>query len=134
MSAEVFELETVVICDDIRQENNGKLFLIGAYTANILVASFPASFPLRALIITKPGTEAPHSFALEWNFEGTTLATLGANQERPDEEGVGIALMLPAVPLSFPTAGLLKLEIIAGDKRQTVIAKRLEQSSVPPRI
>ena len=31
-----------VLCDDIRKEDNGKLILIGVYTGNILVSTFPA--------------------------------------------------------------------------------------------
>tara|TARA_R110002072_G_scaffold112741_1_gene241876 strand:+ start:239 stop:631 length:393 start_codon:yes stop_codon:yes gene_type:complete len=33
---------SALICDDIRQESNGKMFLIGAFVENMGVPSFPA--------------------------------------------------------------------------------------------
>jgi hypothetical protein len=35
-------VKTVVVCDDVRREENGKDILIGVYSAGVLVAQFPA--------------------------------------------------------------------------------------------
>jgi hypothetical protein len=41
---------SVVICDDIRQETNGKQILIGVYGSAVLVPSMPFSIPLSVWI------------------------------------------------------------------------------------
>lgn len=34
-----------LICDDVRQENNGKLIIIGLYTPNVMAFQIPMSLP-----------------------------------------------------------------------------------------
>jgi hypothetical protein len=41
-----FKVRDVLVCDDIRTEDNGKQILIGVYTGNILLNEFPASLLL----------------------------------------------------------------------------------------
>lgn len=41
---------TVIFCDDIRQEMNGKFFIIGAYTSEIAVFTNPAYFSIGTYI------------------------------------------------------------------------------------
>lgn len=40
--------KNALICDEIRQENNGKLIFIGVYTGDILASGFPLSLRLTA--------------------------------------------------------------------------------------
>jgi hypothetical protein len=40
------QVQHVIVCDDIRQESNGKQFLIGVYNDAILVPKFPAPLSL----------------------------------------------------------------------------------------
>lgn len=42
------KFKCVVICDDIRREDNGKQILIGVYSGNIVVEKFPANLVLSA--------------------------------------------------------------------------------------
>lgn len=43
-------IKNVVICDDIRREDNGKNMLIGVYSGSIIVSGFPANLSLAAWI------------------------------------------------------------------------------------
>ncbi len=38
------EIETVLVCDDIREEITHKLILIGVYSGNFVVPEFPSNF------------------------------------------------------------------------------------------
>lgn len=40
-----YDIMSVLLCDDIRQEINGKEILIGVYTTAIIFGGFPASMP-----------------------------------------------------------------------------------------
>lgn len=40
-----FRHHYTLMCDEVRQENNGKLILLGLYTPNITIASLPAVLP-----------------------------------------------------------------------------------------
>lgn len=43
---ESFALDYAIVCDQVRREENGKLFLIGVYGGNIVVPTVPAILPV----------------------------------------------------------------------------------------
>ena len=49
-----------ILCDDVRQENNGKLILLGMYTPDISVPQIPFVLPMltvfQCLDTDRPGT------------------------------------------------------------------------------
>jgi hypothetical protein len=47
-------ISKVLICDDIRVENNGKYILIGVYTDDILVSSLPATLSFMTYLQIRP--------------------------------------------------------------------------------
>lgn len=49
-----FDISSVVLCDEVRQENNGKHILIGVYIHAVLVEDFPANLLLSVWIELKP--------------------------------------------------------------------------------
>ena len=44
------KLDYAILCDDIRKEDNGKMMLIGIYSGDILVPTFPSKLPLSMLL------------------------------------------------------------------------------------
>ncbi len=48
------DIEYVIVCDDIRREDNGKELLIGVYTRDIVVGAFPAVLQLAFWICYVP--------------------------------------------------------------------------------
>ncbi|RTL63702.1 MAG: hypothetical protein EKK41_22925 [Hyphomicrobiales bacterium] len=46
----MIELKYGLLCDEVRREDNGKLFFIGAYGPSILVAAFPATLVLSLVL------------------------------------------------------------------------------------
>jgi hypothetical protein len=41
----IYQVQSVIVCDDVRQETSGKEILIGVYNSLAYVKSFPALFP-----------------------------------------------------------------------------------------
>jgi hypothetical protein len=44
MSDTRYTIHSIIVCDDVRHESNGKAFLIGVYTGDIIVPAFPVNF------------------------------------------------------------------------------------------
>lgn len=63
-----------VICDDIRREDNGKQILIGVYSENIGIPSFPANIALSIWLqcIGSKAGEVPFDFRLL--FDGREIS------------------------------------------------------------
>lgn len=49
-----FDISATVLCDEVRQENNGKHILIGVYLHTVLVEDFPANLTLSVWTEIKP--------------------------------------------------------------------------------
>jgi hypothetical protein len=49
-----FDISSVVLCDDVRQENNGKHILIGVYLHTVLVSDFPTNLALSVWVEINP--------------------------------------------------------------------------------
>lgn len=49
-----FDVSSVVLCDDVRQEANGKHILIGVYIDSVLVVDFPTNISLTIWVVFKP--------------------------------------------------------------------------------
>lgn len=104
--------DLAIFCDDIRQEQNGKLLLIGVYTGTMVISSFPFTGRLSILVASTEFSDGPMRFGLE-SSEGTTFglleAELESNQDYPDAASY---LPLPPFPviLSSPTELRLYVE------------------------
>jgi hypothetical protein len=57
-------LRSTLICDDIRREDNGKLFFVGVYTPGIRFAQLPASIALCAFQVWEADAPGSHQFRL----------------------------------------------------------------------
>ena len=83
--AHPFDVETIVVCDFVRHESNGKDILIGVYGSGIRVEALPTSIPLSIWIEAKP--HKPGTFPVK-------LRILGPNEV--------VILSLPVTHITFP--------------------------------
>jgi hypothetical protein len=105
-----FRVASVVVCDDIRVEQNNKFILIGVYTGNIVVGGFPAEIGLCWWI--QFFVEELGKFELEMQLikeDGAALLRLGAALELIEREwGV---ISIPKLPLQIQSDGSFKLQM-----------------------
>lgn len=91
---EGFSVETALICDEARIEANGKYFLIGVYTGDVVVASTPVDLLLTGFLILN----APTAFTTELNIRaainGTKVSQLQGTISA--ETGGAIPIQIPA--------------------------------------
>lgn len=117
--------EFVVLCDDIREEVGNKRSLMGVYSDNLILKSFPATLPKICLYImlggikrqfenihvrTKLPKSDPHSFELK----ALPLISVGQNMS------MGIVIS----PLKVQTQGNARFEIsLDDDEKPSLIYK-----------
>ncbi len=59
------------MCDDIRQEINGKRTFVGVYNPKVLVPSFPASLAFHLVLVVSFESKGEGPFSLRITSEGT---------------------------------------------------------------
>jgi len=110
MPAPVLKLSPAVICEDIRQEINGKYILIGVFSADIRVVQFPipVSFALWLPTIAE-GTGSVNIEVRIVSPTGAFLAQAKANVE------IGVAgrgaIPVPPAVVQIQEPGMLKFQV-----------------------
>lgn len=109
--------ESLVLCDDVRYENNGKLLLIGVYSDIVQVIKLPLQLRSLGLAIkAKAMSTGRFSFSVSVaDPQGNNL--LDANGELNYEGEVGRIIWLPVVmgPALLTTEGTYGVRITLGD-------------------
>lgn len=103
-------IKSVIICDDIRREDNGKQMLIGIYVGSIEVSSFPINLALAIWIEHKP--TAVGETDIEVRFLGPSDAQLfhssfHAKFHATERSSVGMG----SIPLQFQGPGDLRFQV-----------------------
>jgi hypothetical protein len=132
-----FKVHSVVLCDDIRIEQNNKFILIGVYTGSVVVPGLPAELLVSWWIQILP--EKTGTFELELQLispEKAILlkAMLGFEIRELDWS----AIPLPKAPVHVQSAGELQLQMkLRTESEWTLIqtfavkVSELAQSAMP---
>jgi hypothetical protein len=103
------EIRSAVICEQIRKEVNGKDILIGVYSADLIVASFPAIVPLSFWLMLF--ADRPGPLALEFRILGVDGAAIAGFDASGDITAKGFGtLSAPILPVPLSGPGSLKFE------------------------
>jgi hypothetical protein len=109
--------ESLVLCDDIRHENNGKLLFVGVYSDLVQVAKLPLQMRSLGLAVkAKVFSTGKMTFSVSvGDPNGNTL--IDANGELNYDGEVGHVIWLPIVvgPALLPTEGVYTVRIALGD-------------------
>ena len=103
----------VILCDDVRQERNGKLILIGMYVDNVGVFSLPTTLPTLTFVC-KWTQAAGEPIRGRYRVVGPSGAALGEMDvtKIPHAEGAQARLtILQLRPFTFPQAGTYRLVV-----------------------
>ena len=116
-----FDVLSAVLCDDVRQENNGKYILIGVYVHSVVVTDFPANISLTVWIEIKPNEvgEFPGEIRVTKEDQSVLLrgeAKITTNNLEPT------TAMFNGMPLEFQGGGdyFFQWKIGDDDEWQTV--------------
>lgn len=103
-----------VFCDDIRQENNGKVLLIGVYADNLQVSHMPARLPLSAWIRLYDLPQGASKLVLRFLVNGVEQRTANIEINVADSDAV-VNAYLVGVPLELDMPGAITLEVAVAD-------------------
>jgi hypothetical protein len=115
-------VETVVLCDDIRQEANGKFLLIGVYGGNVVIPSFPANLNLAVWMFGY--TEKSGKIELRLRIVGPQEAILqeGMLEVEVKDFAHGTIMAVSGLPIQMQREGKMRVELASrGDQEWTVI-------------
>jgi hypothetical protein len=127
--------EALVLCDDIRFENNGKLLFVGVYSDVVQVARLP--LPLRSLGIAIRGKamsvgRIPFSVALT-DPQGNGLLEAAGELNYEGEEGRTIWIPVVMGPVVLTTEGPYGIRVTLGESaavRETFVVRKAATPAV----
>lgn len=110
-------VKKVIICDDVRQEHNGKSILIGVHAGDIIVPNFPAIFPLALWLEARiENGNGPVSF--EFRFRNLDTGPIAGYSDRtilPPSIIESATFPLPQMSIFMQEKGILIAEMKFGD-------------------
>lgn len=124
----------VIICDGIRQENNGKLILVGVYTGTMIVQQFAFGTELAMAAILGERTEKISRVKLRVGTTGGAEFVDG-DFALPEPQWVSVdqtLIPLPPVPVVFSTPDVLEVRIgLNGGEERLVGRLKIERGVIP---
>lgn len=114
-------VKSVIICDDVRIEDNGKAILIGVYSGTITLRKMPTAMRLAFWLLGEVEGEGKLDFAVKAEFkpakEGekpfeATIAPFEMTVTDPfQEQRQDFQIALPAIPVSFSGPGAFTVSV-----------------------
>ncbi len=128
----------VILCDDVRVENNGKHILIGVYSGDIYVSEFAFQLPLRLWInVTPKEVGKQYQLELRSSFSGKGFAHAKISFDAKGAGDVGFAL--PPFVINGTEEGEIVVEVEQDGHWQVILRKKVlkpptSASLVPPSL
>lgn len=115
------EIEALILCDEVRREDNGKLLLLGTYAGDVFT-EMPATLQLTWFIMGKTpvGGDTDIEFRIETRanngkHQGEMLAKAALRNNQSEAYSV---LILGRIPIPFSEAGEIVLSWKNGEEWQ----------------
>ncbi|MFB2549985.1 hypothetical protein [Ensifer soli] len=108
---------TVIFCDDVRTEDNGKLLLIGVYSANVEFFVSPAQTHLTTWVRFYGITAGEHTVALSGYYH------VGSNKQYLGTSKFSFEVMDGALPLAVATRGM---PLFASERGKLVVMAKVD--------
>jgi len=105
------EIKYVLVCDDVRREDNGKEILIGVYSSDIQTTVFPSNLALvfwMELVTKKPGR---HRIDIRVIGPNNTHLVQGTGELQGLHEEIIGSLALGPLSMQIQSEGEIRLEL-----------------------
>ena len=113
--------EYVVLCDEVRQENNGKFILIGVYAPDMTVTQLPATLAfLTFFVVMTDDRPDQHQFRLQVaNLETGQVVAQGMGGFQSQRPGM-VVLPIRIGPIQFASAGAYTFSLNMDNERDPI--------------
>ena len=103
--------EDVIICDQIRKEDNGKALLIGVYNQDIILNDIPGRVPLSIYVTGRVG-KLKKDYQLEFRIRHNRKFIAGGEIVlEKNKVSNKFIIVLPSAPLEFEKKGKMTVEV-----------------------
>jgi hypothetical protein len=122
----VIEPITVLICDDIRIENNGKALLIGVYSDAIAISDFPANLKLSfwtTIEVLKVGSASTFQFRVMHGPDENIIAEM-KGEFQTKRLGV-VSFDMGSIPFQCEKAGWIELQYLNDDEKWIPVVRKM---------
>jgi hypothetical protein len=120
----------VIICDDVRHENNGKQILIGVYGSNIVVQSIPFMLNLSIWLEYNAPKRGEDHVHIRFLFESKPVSGVEIRINVLDPGLMTIAT--PQLPVHGASEGWLSVELSSDGKKWGEIKRKRVQAGSSP--
>ena len=127
------DLQSSLLCDDVRQESNGKFILIGLFDM-VAVASFPAVF-MKVCLVNRwccgQGDFKQHVRVLAPDGKGVLLEGQDVPIRLPEQDAVATSVEI-FLNVRFATEGTYWVEILLDGDLKLRYPLKARQATLPP--
>ena len=112
MQDEDFHVKSIIVCDQVRVENNGKEILIGVYGGDIAVQKFPVDLPL-TYYLSFTTAQSFEKLKIAWRIATQSGNEIGIEGElfSGDSEQTYGAIHTPTLGMRFDEPDEIKIEV-----------------------
>ena len=107
--SDAVKIETALICDEVRKEDNGKLIIVGLYATNIRFTVLPAAGVFTFLVIAQALKTGDHDVQFRVKLADTVLYESKGGQIHARQPG-RVLVPLPNIIIEADKEAMLTLE------------------------
>jgi hypothetical protein len=111
-----------IYCEDVRPELNGKWSILGVFSAELLVAEFPANLKLAFYFEAQVAAGYKTKLHTRIRLDDTQVAIVSGDL-KSDRSGI-TAIPIPAMILPFPKAGFISIDFSTDEINWTEVASK----------
>lgn len=121
----------VIVCDEVRREENGKEILLGVYSGHIVVPTFPAKLRVAVWAEIFPDRFGKMAVWFRYRAGDASLPPIDGELEVLDLSGP-ISVALPTMEIAFQHATTLEIEASENNQVwQSLKTKKVIEGKVP---
>ena len=130
-------VKQAVICEDVRREENGKLFLIGVFGSNIGINEFPANIILATTVWIVAEEAGIHNVRFAWFVDDIEKSGASAKIEIR-EPGVSVFRVQPVPIVDIEKPGHVSFRVKFSDQdwqiaeTLPIVSRSAPNASPPP--
>jgi len=109
-----------ILAEDVRAELGGKHTIIGAFSGDILLPAFPASFKIAAYLVLRFKDKGDHVVDLEVKLDDAPLGTSTTGLDTREALTVVLVIPMGIVTVDHPQTFSIAGVIDGGEKRMII--------------
>jgi Family of unknown function (DUF6941) len=125
------QIQNILLCEDVREEINHKRIIIGVYSGDILVKSFPARLAVTAYIEHRPQSLGKQKLEFVVSVGEKEQGRIELLADTTDALAVSV-VPFPKIGLTIEEPAEIRIDIsMDGGKRERLLTKGVREGEVP---